>query len=103
MKHTIKRKNKKRKTLRRIYGGAGRSEGFWASHLKKDKPKNATGKLAHNVETKQRKQSLKHLMSPPKHGSIRSENRLPHFELAKTIITRIINSNPTNIDINDYE
>ena len=124
MKHSTKLlKNKKRKTLRRIYGGAekrkaeqtnnggaepngngARSEGFYSALLKKRKwnQNNATRILAQKVKDKRRNTLLQGLMSPTQQGTIRSENRLPYFGLANTIIKRIFMSNPTDVDVNIY-
>ena len=119
MKHSTKLlKNKKRKTLRRIYGGAepngkgaepngkgARSEGFYSA-LPKEKRKpnnvNATLNLANKVEKRRRKDEYLRLVASSKPGTIRSENRLPYFGLAQRIITRIIDDNPTDVDVNIY-
>jgi len=95
---------KKRKTLRRKYGGAY-SEGFGYTH-KKDIPKTNIERQAQKLireEANKRKAELttqksnKHLKS-----SIPLEERHKHFNLAEQIIKRIIDSNPSDQVVNDY-
>jgi hypothetical protein len=107
MKNMTKRlKNKKkRKTLRRKYGGAY-SEGFGYTH-KKDIPKTNIERQAQNLirrEANKRKAELTTTQKSIKilKNSIPLEERHKHFNLAEQIIKRIIDSNPSDQVVNDY-
>ena len=119
-----KRKTLRRKTLKAYYGGAekrsaeesnakenngpplirSRSEGFASALTTKEKGNktNATLKLAIQIEKNKIKKNLLSLKASPKPGSISSETRLQHFFLAKEVIERIIDDNPSEETINIY-
>jgi hypothetical protein len=119
-----KRKTLKRKTLKRIYGGAGalngkrkieesqlsrvspmsRSADFVSSltRVEKKSKGNNTIKLAIKIEKQKLKEGFLRIIASPKPGGISSETRLPHFDLAKQVIKRIIDDDPTDETINIY-
>ncbi len=93
---------KKRKTLRRKYGGAY-SEGFGYTR-KRANPKTNIERQAQKLireEANKRKAELTRSIKILK-NSIPLEERHKHFNLAEQIIKRIIDSDPSDQVVNDY-
>ena len=96
---------KKRKTLRRKYGGA-HSEGFGYTH-KRANPTTIVEEQAQKLILEEAKKRWKELTTTQKSNthlknSIPLEERYKHFNLAKEIIMRIIDSYPSDQVVNDY-